>query len=178
MRAEVFGAVVCVCGTVLAVKHFERTDVRGGEPAETAFVATPGERQKGGAYADPAWGREVRIAGGDHNQFFVTAAVNRQPASFLVDTGASYVALRERDANLAGIYPSWSDFDHPVRTANGETKAALVTIDAIEIDGLRVEDVKAFILPDDQLGMNLLGMSFLSQLGSVEARAGELILRG
>ena len=48
----------------------------------------------------------------------------------------------------------------------------------IEIGGLRVEKVKAFILADDQLGVNLLGMSFLSRLESVEARGGELVLRG
>jgi aspartyl protease family protein len=65
-----------------------------------------------------------------------------------------------------------------VRTANGETKAAMVDIDVIEIDGIRVENVRAFILPDEQLAMNLLGMSFLSQLESVEQKNGELVLKG
>ena len=42
----------------------------------------------------------------------------------------------------------------------------------------RIEGVKAFILKDEQLSVNLLGMSFLSRLESVEARKGELLLRG
>ena len=54
----------------------------------------------------------------------------------------------------------------------------MVTIDEIKIDGIRVEGVKAFILPDDQLSINLLGMSFLSRIESVEARANEMLLRG
>ena len=88
------------------------------------------------------------------------------------------MALRDSDARNAGIYTSWTDYTYPVHTANGETKAAFVTIDEIEIDGLRIEGVKAFILKDEQLSVNLLGMSFLSRLESVEARKGELVLRG
>jgi len=88
------------------------------------------------------------------------------------------VALRESDAREAGIYTSWSDYSYPVRTANGETMAALVTIDEMKIDGIVVSGVKAFILPDEQLSINLLGMSFLSRIESVEARAGEMVLRG
>ena len=88
------------------------------------------------------------------------------------------MALRESDAAAAGVYTTAADYTHAVRTANGETKAALVTLRSMEIGELRLDDVKAFILPDDQLGMNLLGMSFLSRLQSVEAKNGELILKG
>jgi aspartyl protease family protein len=178
MRSELLGAVVCVCATVVAVKHFETTKKETPAIAgETAFAAAPS------AIAAPAlksasYGREVRLPAGANHQYFVTAAVNQRPASFLVDTGASYVALRDSDARAANIYVSWSDYTQAVRTANGETKAALVEIDVIEIDGIRIENVKAFILPDDQLGMNLLGMSFLSKLDSVEQRNGELVLKG
>jgi len=95
-----------------------------------------------------------------------------------VDTGATYVALRESDAREAGVYTSHTDYTYPVKTANGETRAAFVTLEEIEINGLRVDDVKAFILRDEQLAVNLLGMSFLSRLESVEARRGEMVLRG
>ena len=179
MRSEILAAIVCICGTVVAVKYFEQkqTAFEAGDNAETMIaVATPAAAAT--PQFDTRWRREVRIPAGVHHQYFVTAAVNRRPSSFLVDTGASYVALRESDADAAGVYTTWSDFTHPVRTANGVTKAALVEIRSIEIDGIRVEDVEAFILPDDQLGMNLLGMSFLSKLESVESRGGELVLKG
>lgn len=128
--------------------------------------------------APVSWGDEVRIAAAPDRQYYVNAEVNRRSARFLVDTGASYVALRDSDARAAGIYTSYTDYKYPVHTANGETKAAFVTIEEIEIEGLRLEGVKAFILKDEQLTVNLLGMSFLSRLESVEARKGELLLRG
>lgn len=178
MRNELLAGVVCICGTVIAVRHF---DARSSEPsspeAESPFVAAAATNVGASEHA-AYYGREVRLPAGANHQYYVTAAVNRRSASFLIDTGASYVAMRDSDARAANVYVSWSDYKHPVRTANGDTKAALVDIDVIEIDGIRVENVKAFILPDEQLGMNLLGMSFLSKLESVEQRGGELVLKG
>jgi aspartyl protease family protein len=176
MRAELAAAVVVVAACVGGVRYWEaRSSAEMPNEPPALAAATPAPASP---YSSSGWGKEVRIAASRDHQFYVDAAVNNTTSSFLVDTGASYVALRDSDARLAGVHTSWVDFDKPVRTANGETKAALVTLDAIEIDGLRVEDVQAFILPDDQLAVNLLGMSFLSRLESVEARSGELILKG
>lgn len=175
MRSEIITAAVCVCTAVVATKHFDKTAT---PPAEAAIAAAATPLTAAPIRQSDSVGGEVRLAADGNHQYFVTAAVNQRPASFLIDTGASFVALRDSDARAANLYVSWSDYTQPVRTANGETKAAIVTIDAIEIDGIRVENVKAFILPDDQLSMNLLGMSFLSKLESVEQRGGELVLKG
>lgn len=167
MKEIAVAAGVIVIGSVIAVRQLDEPKAPLAETPAIAASIVP---------AAPAG--EVRLAAGANHQFFVTAAVNGRPSSFLVDTGASFVALRDSDARAANLYVSWADYKHPVRTANGETKAALIEIDVIEIDKIRVENVQAFILPDDQLGMNLLGMSFLSKLESVEARGRELVLRG
>lgn len=183
MRAELFAAGLVVLAAVAGVRHWESKGPAAAQAAEAAPSARPAQlavARPAPAASRPygAGGDEVRIAASSDSQFYVTAAVNDAPASFLVDTGAGYVALRDSDARKAGIHTSWTDFTHPVRTANGETKAALVEIAAIEIGRLRVEKVKALVLQDDQLGVNLLGMTFLSRLESVEARKGELLLRG
>lgn len=164
----VAAGVVVICA-VLVVRQLDdpKTLAPDAQTPSIAAAVVPAPRSG-----------EVRLSAGDNHQFYVTAAVNGRPSSFLVDTGASFVALRDSDARAANLYVSWADYKHPVRTANGETKAALIEIDVIEIDKIRVENVEAFILPDDQLGMNLLGMSFLSKLESVEARGRELVLRG
>mgnify|MGYP001588033144 FL=1 len=175
MRSEIIAATVCVCATVLAVRHF---DAKETTPAEATIAAAATPLGAAPAHKSASYGREVRLPADGNHQYFVTAAINQRPASFLIDTGASFVALRDSDARAANLYVSWSDYTQPVRTANGETKAAIVTIDVIEIDGIRVENVQAFILPDEQLAMNLLGMSFLSKLESVEQRGGELVLKG
>ncbi len=175
MRTEIIAAGIIVATAIVGVRYMDvKTEIANDEPLSLAAVsATPAA-----APAPSRWDREVRIIASRDHQFYVDADVNRRSANFLVDTGASYVALRETDARDAGIYTTWADYTYPVRTANGETKAAFVTLDEMEINGIRVEGVKAFILPDDQLAINLLGMSFLSRLESVEARSGELVLRG
>jgi len=181
MRSEALGAVFCICATVLGVKYFERSEGEGifsSQQATTPVAASAQPVSPVSPYQAGYSGYEVRIPEGQHHQYFVTAAVNRRPFSFLVDTGASYVALRRSDARRAQIHVDRADFTYEVRTANGITNAALVDIDDIEIDLIRIKNVKAFILPDEQLGTNLLGMSFLSKLESVEARQGELVLRG
>lgn len=178
MRAELAAAAVVVVAAVVGVRTFEsRVAAREAPPTAASLEPAPAAALKSSPYRS-GWGEEVRIPASPDHQYYVTAAVNDSPFSFLIDTGASYVALRESDARRAGIYTNWNDFDRPVRTANGETKAALVEIRAVEIDGIRVENVKAFVLADDQLSVNLLGMSFLSKLESVESRGGQLVLRG
>lgn len=174
MRSEIFTAAIMISCTIIGVRYLDRNRA----PAPGADMAVVQSGSSTVAAARTQWGREVRIAAARDHQYYVNVAINRRSANFLIDTGASYVALRESDARDAGVYTSWTDFNYPVRTANGETKAALVTLDEMEIDDIRVEGVKAFILPDDQLSVNLLGMSFLSRIESVEARAGEMVLRG
>lgn len=178
MRNEIITASLIVAASVIGVRVFDGRAAEV-ERMEGAAVYAAGEQAPARASALGAGlGDEIRIAAAPDRQFYVTADVNRRGFRFLVDTGASYVALRDSDARDAGIYTSYTDYTYPVHTANGETKAAFVTIDEIEIDGLRIEGVKAFILKDEQLTVNLLGMSFLSRLESIEARKGELVLKG
>ena len=174
MRTEILAAAGIVAAAIIGVRAIDARQDAAEAARETAPELTLASAQA----APTGWGDEVRISASPDRQYYVNADVNRRSARFLVDTGASYVALRDSDARNAGIYTSYADYKYPVHTANGETKAAFVTIDEIEIEGLRLEGVKAFILKDEQLAVNLLGMSFLSRLESVEARKGELVLRG
>ncbi len=176
MRSEVFTAAAIILCTIAVVRRVDNAPgTNAGSPQELASIQSV---SSGRSPDRGAWSHTVRISSSRDHQFYINANVNQRSAHFLIDTGASYVALRDSDAREAGIYTAWTDYNYPVRTANGETKAALVTIDEIQIDGIRVEGVKAFILPDDQLSINLLGMSFLSRIESVEARANEMLLRG
>jgi len=181
MRSAIFAAAIIIAASVFGVKHWEANTSHSGAPSEkasNAYVASAAKPNRSSSNYRSGRRDEVRIPAARDHQYYVTAAVNKSPAPFLVDTGASFVALRESDARRAGLRPYRADFDQPVRTANGVTNAARVTLRAIEINGIKVENVEAFILADDQLGVNLLGMSFLSRLESVESRAGELVLRG
>ena len=116
----------------------------------------------------------LRKEGDGH--FGATAFVNGQPTRFLVDTGASLVALTKQDARKIGVDTEKMDVTAEVRTAAGRVKAAVVTIDAIEIDGVIVKNVQAVVI-EKGLESSLLGMSFLNRLDGYEVTPNAIVLR-
>jgi aspartyl protease family protein len=74
------------------------------------------------------------------------------------------IALRESAAAKLGIFPSPREYTATAHTANGVAKAAPVRLNRVDVDGITVRDVQAFVMSDQQLGTNLLGMSFLSRV--------------
>ena len=102
----------------------------------------------------------------------LTASVNGAPVRFLVDTGASTVALSAADARAVGVNPSALVFDRTTTTANGLVRVAPIILREIRIEQLSIENVPAVV--DDNLNGSLLGMSFLSRLKSFEMREGAL----
>jgi clan AA aspartic protease (TIGR02281 family) len=102
----------------------------------------------------------------------VTAAVNGAPIRFLVDTGASTVALSTADARAAGINPDALVYNKTTTTANGAVRVAPVLLREIRIEQLSVENVPAVVATN--LSGSLLGMSFLSRLKGFEMRDGAL----
>ncbi len=107
--------------------------------------------------------------------FQVEARVDGRSIDFLVDTGASMIALRESAAARLGIRPSDRDYTVKTQTANGVGKAARVRLNRVEVNGITVRDVEAFVMPDESLSVNLLGMSFLSRVKWTHDR-GRLVL--
>jgi aspartyl protease family protein len=108
--------------------------------------------------------RTVTLNNDGHGYFQVEARVEGRTLDFLVDTGAQSVALRETSAAKLGIHPSARDYTIKTQTANGVGRAAPVTLDRVEINGITVRGVRAMVVPDDALSTNLLGMTFLSKL--------------
>jgi aspartyl protease family protein len=108
--------------------------------------------------------------------FYVDADVNGARIRFLIDTGATYVALSPEDARSAGLRIFDSDYTAQSSTANGVTRVAPVTLRQIELDQLQLFDVRAVVL-EKPMPVSLLGMSFLSRLQGYETRNDELVLR-
>jgi len=97
-----------------------------------------------------------------------SAAGAAQQVHFLVDTGATAVALTPEDAEKLGIKPAELKYGHNVTTAGGNARAAAVTLAAISINGARLENVQALVVSDG-LDVSLLGMSYLGRLTRFEA---------
>ena len=94
----------------------------------------------------------------------------------MVDTGASVIALTERDADRLGIRPSRNAFTASVSTANGIVRAAPVMLNSVDIGGLVVRDVRALVVPGGALSENLLGLSYLTRLKRFEYSNNKLLL--
>ena len=120
--------------------------------------------------------RSVTVPRDSRGQFEIDALVNGHHVDFMVDTGASVIALTARDAARLGIRPSQNAFVAEVRTANGKVRAAPARLDAVRVGGIEVRDVPALILPDEALSDNLLGLAFLSRLRRFEYSDGKLVL--
>jgi aspartyl protease family protein len=123
-------------------------------------------------------GGEVTASRGAGGHFVFDARANGRPVSMMFDTGASSVVLKAEDAAAIGIRESDLSYSINVRTANGVTQAAPITLATLEIGGIRETNVRAMVARPGQLFENLLGMTFLERLSSYEVRGDQLILRG
>jgi aspartyl protease family protein len=169
MRTVLAFAAMALLVAVATPKLFEHVRAMKPEPSAVAMKA---------AEPDPATysSRSVVIAPDRHGHFRVEARVDGRRLDFMVDTGASVIALTARDAARLGIRPMRSEFTATVKTANGTVQAAPAMLDAVEIDGITVRNVRALVLSDDALSENLLGLSFLSRLRRFEYARGKLVL--
>jgi aspartyl protease family protein len=120
--------------------------------------------------------RSISIARDPRGHFQTEGRIDGQRIDFMVDTGASVVALNEKSAARFGFRPSRADYNASVSTANGTIKAARTRLAMVELGGLVVRDVDAMVLPDEALSENLLGLSFLSKLKRFEYANGRLVL--
>lgn len=120
--------------------------------------------------------RSLTVEADRRGHFKIEGRVDGRRLDFMVDTGASLVALRASDAAQVGIRPMRSDFTVTVNTANGNIMAARASLPRVEIGHITVFDVAALVLPDEALSQNLLGVSFLSRLRRYEYANGRLVM--
>jgi aspartyl protease family protein len=120
--------------------------------------------------------RSISLPRDARGHFQTEGRIDGQRIGFMVDTGASVVALNETSAAKFGLRPSRGDYNATVTTANGTIKGARTRLALVDIGGLMVRDVDAMVLPDDALSENLLGLSFLSKLKRFEYANGKMVL--
>src|SRR5262245_43599789 len=166
----VFAGAMLVMG-VLAVRLIEQPHQQVAA-APSAMAAT---RTSSPPSASASNSRTVTLSRGKGGHFWTDARVDGRRLELVVDTGASTIALRASDAARLGIHPTARDYSVNVATANGITRAALVHLRMVEVGNIVVRDVPALVHGDEALGVNLLGMTFLSKLRWTHER-GKLIL--
>jgi aspartyl protease family protein len=171
MREIVIFAGFLVGAGVMAAKFADQAAHSTAPPPAVAAVASvppvAARQESFGSVVVPADAR---------GHFVVDARVDGRRMAFMLDTGATVVALRARDAAGLGIHPAAREFTVEVKTANGLTRAAPVQLGTVEINGLNVHNVAALVSMDEALSENLLGLSFLSRLRRFEFSNGRMVL--
>lgn len=120
--------------------------------------------------------RTVVIDRDRRGHFQAEGRIDGRRLAFMIDTGASVVALNESSAADLGIRPAPADYRVSVATANGAVKGAHTRLARVAIGDIVVDDVEALVLPDTALSENLLGLSYLSRLKRFEYAGGRMVL--
>lgn len=99
--------------------------------------------------------------------FFVDGTIGDVPVRFLIDTGASYIAISPDVAKQAGVTDCRSArFD----TANGQVMGCIGHVDAMSFSKFGLRNVEVAVAPGLEgalLGMNALGEFDLQQMGNM-----------
>lgn len=127
------------------------------------------------AIAQPL-GRKFVVEADARGHFTSQFKLNGRQVDGMIDTGATLVAINTSTARRIGLSLNPSDFTRQVNTANGTIKAAVVTVDRLQIGNIQLDDVQAVVLDDKALQTNLIGMSFLTRLQKYQVENGALLL--
>jgi aspartyl protease family protein len=165
----IFAAIMIGLGTFMAQMADKMTPRPASAAPSARLAVTPDTTADTGV-------RSLSIPHDARGHFVTEGRIDGQRIAFMVDTGASVVALNESSAARFGLRPSHNDYRMTVSTANGTVKAAPTRLAMVELGGLIVRDVDAMVLPDEALSENLLGQSFLTKLKRFEYANGKMVL--
>ncbi len=94
--------------------------------------------------------------------YITQGSINGSSMRFLVDTGATYIALGAADARRAGIDPH-KGTPGITQTANGQARVWKVKLNSVKIGGIALSNIDATVHEQD-MPVVLLGMSFLNRM--------------
>jgi aspartyl protease family protein len=108
-------------------------------------------------------GAQARILADSSGAYTTSGSINGRSVTFLVDTGATAVAMSSSEARRLGIDYSRGQVTQ-VATASGNAFAYRITLDRVRVGEIEQRNVPAVVITGDAPRVALLGMSFLSRL--------------
>jgi aspartyl protease family protein len=105
--------------------------------------------------------KEVVLKRNRAGHYLANGKINGHPVVFLLDTGATDVALPEKLADRIGLEKG---YEARAQTANGIARSYMTLLKHVSIGEIRLYGIRASILPGMKSNQVLLGMSFLKQL--------------
>jgi aspartyl protease family protein len=156
-------------GLRLVRANSEQAVVEVNGVSETLTVGT----EISASFAPPP-AREVQVFRDSNGMYFVTGSINGHISEFLIDTGASQMALNAAQAKRLGLNFRYEGDPTQVQTASGLVNAYLVKLKSVRVGDIEVKDVRAFVIDGAYPATVLLGMSFLERVDL--QRTGEVML--
>lgn len=109
----------------------------------------------------PAPAQEIVLPVGLGGHYTASGAINGRPVQFMVDTGATLVAISQAEAERIGL--DWRKGERgATQTANGAVPVHLLNLDAVRVGEVEVNHVAAVVVPAP-MPFVLLGNSFLGR---------------
>ncbi len=105
--------------------------------------------------------REVTLKRNRFGHYNVTGKINGYIVEFLLDTGATHIAIPSKVAKKIGLQRL---YETSVHTANGEARAYGTKLEAVRVGEIALFDLKATITTGMEGEIVLLGMSFLKHI--------------
>jgi len=104
---------------------------------------------------------QIVLTAGSGGHFITAGSINGRPVRFVVDTGATYVALGQAEAERIGLKYKQGR-QGLVNTANGAVPAYATMLDVVRVGDVQVYNVEALVVPAS-MDVVLLGNSFLGR---------------
>lgn len=120
-------------------------------------------------------GQRIEVRLGSDRHFHMVLDLNGTPVRFVVDTGASDIALSQRDAQRIGIDTERLAYIGQAQTANGTVRTAPVVLDSVTVGEISDSRVRATVI-ESELEQSLLGMAYLRRFARVSFEGNMLIL--
>jgi aspartyl protease family protein len=105
--------------------------------------------------------REVVLQRNKFGHYVTSGTINGQPVTFMLDTGATGVAIPEAIARKLDI-PRGRPYR--TQTANGISTSYAASLDSVAVGEIELRDVQAGIAPGLAMNQILLGMTFLKHI--------------
>lgn len=121
-----------------------------------------GARYGGGSGTNTSAGASATLTADASGHYQTLGQINGNTVQFLVDTGATSIAISSGQARQLGIN-YLSGARGYTQTANGRAAAYKITLDTVKVDDIMLHAVEAVVLEGDGLKIALLGMSFLNR---------------
>ena len=138
-----------------------QAEIDVGGARRLLFAGASQVRVGGSDNAGERSGNEIVLTAGSGGHFTSDGQINGKAVSFLVDTGATTIAMGQADADRIGL-----NYKNAPRgfagTANGRIPVNVVTLSSVRVGDVEIANVEAVVMPSAMPHV-LLGNSFLTR---------------